>query len=349
MKVAALISGGVDSSVALYLAREAGYDLTAFYLKVWLEDELEYLGQCPWEEDLEYVQAVCDQLDVPLQVVPIQQEYWQRVIEFALQEIEAGRTPNPDMLCNSRVKFGAFMDYIGNEYSRIITGHYARVRRTDDHVDLRTAPDPIKDQTYFLAHLNQTQLSRAEFPIGEYQKDQVRELAARFALPTATRPDSQGLCFLGKISFRDFVRHHLGERPGHFKEHETGVIVAQHRGYWFYTIGQRHGLGLAGGPWYVVSRDIAQNVVYISRSYYAEDKQRDSLQVSGLNWINRAPETDRLRVKLRHGPGFHDCTIEYIDADRLFVRLAQNDQGIAPGQYAVFYDKDICLGCGMIQ
>lgn len=361
MKVAVLISGGVDSSVALHLARQAGHDVTAFYLKVWLEDEMEYLGQCPWEEDLEYIHAVCDSIDVPVQVVPIQQDYWQRVIEHSLAEIKAGRTPNPDMLCNSRVKFGAFLDQIDSDYERVITGHYAHSVRDDRPGNpagpitrLMRAPDPIKDQTYFLAQMSQQQIARAMFPLGQFEKSQVRELAHELQLPNMDRPDSQGLCFLGKISFRDFVKHHLGEMPGDYINLDTGERVGEHKGYWFYTIGQRHGLGLSHGPWFVAARDIKNNIVYISNQYYNDDKARDELEVGLLNWVaDYVPEAERLQVKLRHGPRIHDCKIEPLQnaagqVDRIHIKLDQNDQGIAAGQYAVFYKNNECLGSGMI-
>lgn len=371
MKVAALVSGGVDSSVSLHLLKAAGHDVTAFYLKVWLEDELEYLGQCPWEEDLEFVHQVCDSLEIPVRVIPVQQDYRERVIRYAIAEVEKGRTPNPDVLCNSRIKFGCFYDRIDAEYAgefdKVATGHYANVRevRRDGDVvyELMTAPDPIKDQTYFLSHLDQRQLSRAMFPIGSYRKEEVRELAARFDLVNQDRRDSQGLCFLGKISFRDFIKHHLGERPGEIIEAESGERLGEHKGIWFHTIGQRQGLGLSGGPWYVVSKDVAQNIVYISRNYFSEEKRRDVFDVGELHWTaGRAPDFSKnlrgLRVKLRHGEASYGCTIENLEPDpgvesgalasnlaatanagqRLRVHIDGRDQGIAAGQFAVFYE-----------
>ncbi|MCR9143662.1 MAG: tRNA 2-thiouridine(34) synthase MnmA [bacterium] len=383
MKVAALVSGGVDSSVSLHLLKEAGHDITAFYLKVWLEDELEYLGQCPWEEDLEFVNQVCDSLDIPVRVIPVQQDYRDRVIRYAIGEVEQGRTPNPDILCNSRIKFGCFYDRMDSEYpgefDKVATGHYANVREVDSGFQLMTAPDPIKDQTYFLSHLNQEQLSRAMFPIGSFRKEKVRELAARFDLVNQDRRDSQGLCFLGKISFRDFIKHHLGERPGAIVELESGERLGEHRGMWFHTIGQRQGLGLSGGPWYVVRKDVEQNIVYVSRNYFSEDKRRDSFEVGQLHWIAGRPPEDitarngdsprPLWVKLRHGEAYYSCTLSpgenSGDASdvRLNVKIDGRDQGIAAGQFAVFYappadaeaidanrliDGAVCLGCGVI-
>lgn len=390
MKVAALVSGGVDSSVSLRLLKEAGHEITAFYLKVWLEDELEYLGQCPWEEDLEFVHAVCDSLDIPVRVIPVQQDYRDRVIRYAIGEVEQGRTPNPDILCNSRIKFGCFYDRIDSdhagEFDKVATGHYASVRELirgnqKKIYQLATAPDPIKDQTYFLSHLDQRQLSRALFPIGGYRKDEVRALASKFDLASQARRDSQGLCFLGKISFRDFIKHHLGERPGDIIELETGQRLGEHKGYWFHTIGQRQGLGLSGGPWYVVRKDVATNTVYISRNYFSEEKRRDTFEVGECHWISGSPPElnvgRELWVKLRHGELYYNCTLENIsnsgsenandvhNGERFRVRIDGRDQGIAAGQFAVFYERSpesttstsaspemkdgaVCLGCAVI-
>lgn len=347
-KTAVLISGGVDSSVALHLMHKARHEFVAFYLKVWLEDELEYLGQCPWQEDLDYIHKVCQPLGIPLEVISIQQDYWQRVIEHSLQEIKAGRTPNPDMLCNSRVKFGSFLDQVGSQYTRIATGHYANAFCEKNITYLKKAPDIVKDQTYFLAQLTQEQLSRAVFPIGRYKKEEVRKMARELDLANMKRPDSQGLCFLGKISFRDFVKHHLGENPGPFIDIDTGKEVGMHNGYWFYTIGQRHGLGLSHGPWFVAARDIKKNHVYISNQYYDPQKKRDTLVVGMCNWLSGyEPGPERLQVKLRHGPKTGNCTIEPLGST-ILVKLEENDQGIAAGQYAVFYKNELCLGSGMI-
>ena len=249
VKIAVLLSGGVDSSVALRLVKQAGHgDITAFYLKIWLEDELAYLGSCPWEEDLRYARDVCERADVSLQIVSLQTEYQERVVAAAVEELRSGRTPSPDIWCNQRIKFGLFFEKIDTGFDRIVSGHYARV---EDHGDLRLlkrSPDAVKDQTYFLCALDQKQLRRLGFPIGHLKKNEVRRLAQEFDLPNRDRKDSQGICFLGKIRYPEFVRHHLGERAGELVELETGRTLAEHRGFWFYTIGQRKGIGLAGGP-----------------------------------------------------------------------------------------------------
>ncbi len=346
---AVLVSGGVDSSVALRLVQEQGYTPTAFYLKIWLEDELSHLGSCPWQEDLAYVEAVCAQAKVPLQVISLQKEYWDRVVAHTVSEIKAGRTPNPDILCNQRVKFGAFYEYLDPRFQYVATGHYARVIRDSNHSELHTTDDPIKDQTYFLSHLSQAQLSRVLFPLGDLTKASVRELAAQYDLPNKDRKDSQGICFLGKLKFPEFVKHHMGEQEGAFIEFETGKQVGTHKGFWFYTIGQRQGMGLSGGPWYVVAKRTEDNIVYISRDYYTDEKMRDTFVLSGCNWIAGAPEKATLRVKLRHGPHFNSASLEKYGDDSYLVKLAERDQGLAEGQYAVFYEGTKCLGGGVIK
>lgn len=351
MKIAVLVSGGVDSSVALKLLVEQGHEVTAFYLKIWLEDELAYLGTCPWQEDLSYVTALCDQLGVPLHVAPLQKEYWDNVVSYTINEIKAGRTPNPDMFCNKMIKFGLFFNYLhkqGLQFDKVASGHYAQVVEKEDVFYLVSSPDAIKDQTYFLSYLNQDQLSRIVFPIGHLEKVAVRQLAHAFNLPTKTRKDSQGICFLGKLKFSDFIQHYLGEAPGDLIEFETGNILGSHKGFWYFTVGQRQGLGLAGGPWFVVKKNSELNQVFISRNYYALDKQRTSCTVSQCNWINALPQRDDLQVKLRHGAKKYQAKIERLAADRYSITLDASDQGIAQGQFAVFYDGDTCLGSGII-
>lgn len=353
MKIAVLLSGGVDSSVALRLLQEQGHELTAFYLKIWLEDELAYLGSCPWEEDLAYAQKVCDQVNVPLEVISLQREYWDRVVAYTIDQVKQGRTPSPDVLCNQEIKFGCFYDKIDKCFEKVATGHYAQLEERDGKFILKKAVDPVKDQTYFLSRLTQAQLSRALFPIGHLTKTQVRECAKKFELATQERKDSQGICFLGKIKFSDFVKHHVGIKTGDLIEVETGKKVGTHEGFWFYTIGQRKGLGLSGGPWYVVAKDPIKNIVFISSKYFSEEKQRDMFRVSDLRWIVNSLSCDSIKhdlnVKIRHGEHMYVCTLELSNNNSGIVKIEGQDQGIAPGQFAVFYDGDICLGSGIIE
>lgn len=349
MKVAVLVSGGVDSSVALKLLKDQEYDVTAFYLKIWLEDELSFLGSCPWEEDLEYVRAVCKQNNVPLKILNLQKAYKEAIISYTIDEVKSGRTPNPDILCNNRIKFGLFLDQIDKEFDKVATGHYAQLEEQNGIFRLKKSPDPIKDQTYFLSYLKQEQLSRALFPIGNLTKTQVRELAKQYNLATKDRKDSQGLCFLGKIKFADFIKHHLGDRHGPLIEFETGIKLGEHSGYWYYTIGQRKGVGLSGGPWYVVSKDSKSNTVFISKNYYSQDKLRNAFLVDQINWISGcAPQKINLQLKIRHGNYLDESTIKTNNNGTLSVVLKNRDQGISPGQFVAFYDEDYCLGSGII-
>jgi len=356
--VAVLLSGGVDSSVAMRLVMESGARPHPFYLKIWLDDELAHLGECPWEEDIECATAVCKQAGVQLQDVPFQKAYWDEVVSYTVEEARLGRTPNPDVMCNSRIKFGAFYNRIGKDYDKVVTGHYAQrtTCETTGLAELRLSQDLWKDQTYFLAHLRQDQLANVSFPIGRYSKQQVRELAHQYNLPNKTRKDSQGICFLGKLKFDDFLEHHLGHCMGSLVEFETGIELGYHRGFWFFTLGQRRGVGLSGGPWYVVSKDPSQNVVYVSRDYNSLNKERNSFEFETPLWIsgdwptdlNKIGDSVKMRVKTRHGPNFHEATVTRISLDKGRVDLSDRDKGLAPGQFSAFYIGDKCLGSGII-
>ncbi|NMB48272.1 tRNA-specific 2-thiouridylase [Candidatus Kuenenbacteria bacterium] len=386
MKIAVLASGGVDSSVALRLLKDQGHELTAFYIKIWMEDKYSFLGKCPWEEDLGYLEKVCKQAKVPLEIVPLQKEYWARVVAEAIKEVKAGRTPNPDILCNQFIKFGVFYDYIGKDFEKVATGHYAQVeehhpvprrarvtppQRGGENLPpppspiligedspsgrgrkfyLKCSPDKIKDQTYFLARLNQEQLARAIFPIGQYTKEEVRKLARKYNLPNKDRKDSQGICFLGKIKYRDFLEAHLGKKEGDLINIKTGDKMGEHEGFWYYTIGQRKDIKLSGGPWYVVKKNIKKNIIYIGRESEVVEKRRDEFTVGDVKWIlGRWPGKKNLKVKIRHGKNFYQCWLTFGQKGKIKVKLEQADAGIAAGQYAVFYDDGYCLGGGIIE
>ncbi|CAN1158212.1 tRNA-specific 2-thiouridylase MnmA [Linum perenne] len=363
LRVAVLLSGGVDSSVALRLLRAAGHQCTAFYLKIWFQEDFEnFWSECPWDEDLKYATAVCNQVDVPLEVVHLTDEYWNNVVSYIIKEYQCGRTPNPDVLCNTRIKFGAFLDAVDEMgFDYIASGHYATViHPSSDEMNnpsvLELSQDMVKDQTYFLSHLSQAQLKRVMFPLGCIPKDEVRKLATMFDLPNKDRKDSQGICFLGKIKFSDFVARQIGEREGIILEAETGDFLGMHSGFWFYTIGQRQGLRLPGGPWYVVDKDVNNNVVFASRNYFSIDKKRRSFRVGSLKWLSsRLPqeETWQLQCKVRHGPGFYDCNVKIehskdYNEEVAVVHLSEDDQGLAAGQFAAFYSGRRCIGSGVI-
>jgi tRNA-specific 2-thiouridylase len=347
MNIAVLVSGGVDSAVALRLLKDQGHNITAFYLKIWLEDELAGLGECPWEDDLTYVRAVCEQADVPLEVISFQKEYWDSVVRYVIDEIKEGRTPNPDVLCNKYVKFGAFLDHVGDQFDFVATGHYANVIHGAETI-MERSPDPIKDQTYFLAYMSNEQLKKVVFPLGAFTKEEVRRLAQSYNLPNKDRKDSQGICFLGKIKFNDFIKHHLGEKPGDLVEFETGKLLGTHPGFYYFTLGQRQGTGLAGGPWYVVKKDPKNNYIYVSRSYYEKDKKRDTVTIGKCNWLGDWQKANNLKVKLRHGPKLYRAHISKMDDSSFKIQLDENDQGMAPGQFVVLYDDQVCIGAGVI-
>jgi tRNA-specific 2-thiouridylase len=370
--VAMLLSGGVDSSVALNLLKRQNYNVTAFYLKIWLEDELAHLGQCPWEDDYRVCQEVCAQAGVPLETISLQDEYKEQVISYTVHEAERGRTPNPDIMCNSRVKFGCFYNAIeGRCFDHVASGHYAQLASSENGVKrLLRAPDPVKDQSYFLCALTQEQLDHVLFPIGEFQKTEVRELAQEFDLPNKQRPDSQGLCFLGKVRFDEFLAAYLGERPGNIIDARTGEILGRHRGVWYHTVGQRKGIGkvlkptaTARGPWYVVAKDPEHDIVYASNEYDEDvfTEARSDFYVEDIQWIAGSPPIElvdsdgsfresRFHMKIRHGPRIAEGTLKLKDDTAGNVKLDNKDGGLAPGQYVAFYELNgsECFGGGVI-
>ena len=345
-KVAMLLSGGVDSSVAMYRLIEDGYEVEAFYLKIWLEDELSYLNSCPYEEDLKYAESVCDKLNIKLHILNFQKDYFDKVVKYTISEIEQGRTPNPDVMCNNSVKFGAFFDKINKDYNFdfIASGHYADKGTYNGVTVLKKAKDSFKDQCYFLANLKDEQLEKIIFPLGHLNKSEVREIAKDLDLLNADRKDSQGICFLGKLKFNEFLEHYLGKKTGKIIDFDSKEVLGDHNGFYYHTVGQRKGLGLSGGPYYVVDKDITNNIVYVSKNYFDQNKNRNNFQVSNLNLFGKPlEEVKNLRVKIRHGEKLYDCNIK----DDV-IYLSESDQGIAKGQFAVFYEDNLCLGCGVI-
>jgi tRNA-specific 2-thiouridylase len=254
-------------------------------------------------------------------------------------------------MCNRMIKFGYFDERWGHNFDFTATGHYANIITGEDGlVYLATAPDPVKDQTDFLARITYKQLAHAMFPIGSMPKSRVRELAKELNLPNAFRRDSQGICFLGKINYNDFIRRHLGEKPGPIIELETGKKLGEHKGYWFHTIGQRKGLGLSGGPWYVVKKNVHDNVVYVAQGYDTEQQYGRTLHLDEMHWITRDPEITEITFKNRHTPDFTPASLVKLSDREYVIQSKEKIQGIAPGQFAVIYDKDsrICYGSGII-
>ena len=355
MNIAALVSGGVDSSVVVHQLKEMGYDPTIFYIRIGMEDENGYMG-CTAEEDIEITSFVAKKYGLKMETVSLQKEYWDNVVEYVIRTVRNGLTPNPDVMCNRLIKFGSFIDKYGYEFDKIATGHYAQTYFENGKHYLGTALDPVKDQTDFLAQITYSQVSRLMFPIGHLMKSQVREIAVSQNLPSASRKDSQGICFLGKINYNDFIKKYLGEKEGKIIEKETGKILGTHRGFWFHTIGQRKGLGLGGGPWYVVAKDSAENIVYVSQGYDVETQYGKTVPLDDFNFITENPWGDftdpvDITFKIRHTPEFTKGKLFNEGNGSYRIESEDKIQGIAPGQYGVIYDTDhrICYGSGVIR
>ncbi len=352
MKIAVLVSGGVDSAVVVHKLYQEGHDLHLFYIKIGMDNGE---GDCSADEDIEICTLIAKRYNLPLDIIPLHNEYWDNVMSYALETVKKGLTPHPDLMCNKIIKFGYFEQRVGKDYDKTATGHYASVEEKDGLYYLATAVDPVKDQTDFLARISQQQLSHLIFPLGNLPKSEVRRIAAECKLPNANRKDSQGICFLGKINYNDFLRRHLGEKEGAVIEIETGKKIGTHKGYWFHTIGQRKGLNLSGGPWYVVKKNVRDNVVYVSNGYDTDKQYGRSFEVAEMQWITYDPFPEGVRkieisFKNRHNPFFFKGTLVKLSDDVYRVEAESDVQGIAPGQFAAIYtpDNKYCLGSAVI-
>lgn len=367
MRIAALVSGGVDSSVVVHRLKEAGLDPFIFYIRIGMQGEDGFID-CPSEEDIEITSYIAKKYGCKFEVVPLHEEYWDSVVRYTIDTVRRGQTPNPDMMCNKLIKFGVFEERYGKDFDKIATGHYATTTAVEGQTFLSTAADHVKDQTYFLGQISYAQVSKLMFPIGDLEKSAVRLMAEDAHLPSATRKDSQGICFLGKINYNDFIRRYLGEKPGKIVEKETGRILGEHKGFWFHTIGQRKGLGLSGGPWYVIEKDIDENVIYVSCGYDTEAQYGTEVKLRGFRYISDGlPKgmslPDTLWFKIRHTPEFTRARVEVSGEGEAAVWTLQSQspiQGIASGQFGVLYvdspyttepsvvPAKICLGSGII-
>ena len=388
-RIAVLLSGGVDSSVVLYELVRQGLHPDCFYIKIGPEEQEEW--DCSSEEDLEMATAVSHKYGCRLEVVDCHRDYWDRVTRYTMDKVRAGLTPNPDVMCNRLIKFGAFHEKRGHDYDLIATGHYAQteeetingesVNQENENREsvnqktvsresvnpkltwLCTSPDPVKDQTDFLAQIYDWQLRKALFPIGHMMKDEVRRIAEREHLAPAHRRDSQGICFLGKINYNDYIRRYLGEQPGDVVELETGKKIGRHRGLWFHTIGQRKGLGFGGGPWFVIKKDIQENILYVAHGYDPASAYRQQFLVRDMHWLTlpyeqivqqadagRHGEALNVTFKIRHTSDYFRATMEP-QADGTFMIGSETPiHGVAPGQFCVVYDSrhHRCYGSGEI-
>ncbi|MCD8317565.1 MAG: tRNA 2-thiouridine(34) synthase MnmA [Paraprevotella sp.] len=350
MKIAVLISGGVDSAVAVHRLCDMGYKPDLFYIKIGMDGN----GlSCTAEEDIELSTATARKYGLHLDVVDLQKPYWDLVVGYTMERARKGLTPNPDVMCNKLIKFGCFEQEAGHLYDKIATGHYATIREIDGKTWLGTALDPVKDQTDFLAQIDRLQVSKRMFPVGDLMKEEVRRIADEQHLAPAHRRDSQGICFLGQINYNDFVRRFLGEKEGAVIDIETGKRIGTHKGYWFHTIGQRKGLGLGGGPWFVVKKDIGRNILYVSRGYDTLLQYGHGFNLADFHFITDNPWGDAAEVdvtfKTRHQPNFMKGKL--FRAEQGYrLESPERIQGIAPGQFGVIYDADsrICIGSGEI-
>ncbi len=382
--IAVLISGGVDSAVVVHQLCEQGYKPDLHYIKIGMEGED---SSCTAEEDIELSQATARKYGLKLEVTDLQKEYWDRVVGYAIERVKQGLTPNPDVMCNRLIKFGAFEERIGKDYDIVATGHYATKRLTPsrslvgrgadtlanewENVTtplptregmeespvfwLGTAKDPVKDQTDFLAQLTYEQLSHTIFPIGHLMKEEVRRIAEEAKLPSARRKDSQGICFLGKIDYNEFLRRFMGEKEGRVIDIETGKVVGTHRGFWFHTIGQRKGLGLGGGPWFVVKKNIKKNIIFVAHGWDTQLQYGHDFRLADMHFITGSfpafPKDEGLPIsfKVRHVDHFMQGIIT-LDDEGYHIHSDEPIQGIAPGQFGCIYDAhhQICYGSGEI-
>lgn len=350
------MSGGVDSSVSAYLLQQQGYDVVGLFMKNWEEDDNE--EYCSAASDLADAQAVCDKLGIKLLTINFAAEYWDNVFEHFLAEYRAGRTPNPDILCNKEIKFKAFLDYaaedLGADY--IATGHYVRKREQNGKVELLRGLDKNKDQSYFLYTLSEAQISKSLFPVGELEKPQVRKIAEQLELVTATKKDSTGICFIGERKFRDFLARYLPAQSGLIRTVD-GEVIGEHQGLMYHTLGQRKGLGIGGlknadeTPWYVVDKDIAHNELIVAQGHDHPALFSGGLIAGQLHWVDRQPLTTSLRctVKTRYRQQDIPCQINPINEQQIEVIFDEPVAAVTPGQSAVFYLNEVCLGGGIIE
>lgn len=355
-KVIVGMSGGVDSSVSAYLLQQQGYHVAGLFMKNWEEDDDE--EYCSAATDLADAQAVCDRLGIELHTVNFAAEYWDNVFELFLQEYRAGRTPNPDILCNKEIKFKAFLEFaaedLGADY--IATGHYVRRQDVNGVCRLLRGVDSNKDQSYFLYTLSHEQIAQSLFPVGELEKPEVRRIAEQLELATAKKKDSTGICFIGERKFRDFLGRYLPAQPGAIVTVD-GKSVGEHQGLMYHTLGQRKGLGIGGtkdggdDPWYVVDKDVANNILVVAQGHEHPRLMSVGLIAQQLHWVDRQTLTRELRctVKTRYRQQDIPCTVTPLDNQRVSVRFTEPVAAVTPGQSAVFYQGEICLGGGVIE
>ena len=348
-RVAVGMSGGVDSAVSALLLKEQGYDVCGIFMKNW--DETDDMGECTAAQDYDDVRAVCDHIGIPYYTVNFTEEYWNRVFTYFLNEYKSGRTPNPDVLCNREIKFAAFKDFAlstGADY--MATGHYARL--SDEGIHLLKGVDVNKDQTYFLCMLSREQLDRIMFPVGDLTKPQVRKLAEEAGIPVAKKKDSTGICFIGERKFRQFLKQYLPAQKGEMRT-LSGEYIGQHEGLMYYTLGQRRGLNIGGRGtcerWFVVKKDMENNILYVEQGADSPELYSRALRTERFNFINPPDWTEKhLCCKARYRQPDQPCTA-YVEGERVFIEFDEKQRALTPGQFAVLYDGEECLGGGVIE
>ncbi|WP_379965946.1 tRNA 2-thiouridine(34) synthase MnmA [Ectobacillus sp. sgz5001026] len=344
------MSGGVDSSVAALMLKEQGYDVIGIFMKNW--DDTDEFGVCTATEDYNDVIAVCNQIGIPYYAVNFEKQYWDRVFTYFLDEYRAGRTPNPDVMCNKEIKFKAFLDHamsLGADY--VATGHYARVEEQDGVYNMLRGVDDNKDQTYFLNQLGQEQLSRTMFPLGDLKKPQIREMAKRAGLATASKKDSTGICFIGERNFKEFLGNYLPAQPGDMVTF-SGEVKGKHDGLMYYTIGQRHGLGIGGDgdPWFVAGKNLEKNLLYVVQGFHNELLYGDEVLATDISWTSGKPKAQQFTctAKFRYRQPDNKITVTVLEDGKVHITCDEKVRAITPGQAVVFYDGDVCLGGGTI-
>ncbi len=340
------MSGGVDSSVTAHLLKEQGYNVIGIFMKNW--DDTDEDGFCTATEDYEDVIAVANQIGIPYYAVNFEKEYWDKVFTYFLNEYKLGRTPNPDVMCNKEIKFKAFLDHamrLGADF--VATGHYARAVYEDGEHKLLRGVDTNKDQTYFLNQLSQDQIAKAMFPIGHMEKSEVRKIAEEANLATAKKKDSTGICFIGERNFKQFLSQYLPAQPGEMRTLD-GKVMGRHDGLMYYTMGQRHGLGIGGDgePWFVVGKNLADNVLFVDQGFHNELLYSEGLYASDISWTAplKVGDTFRCTAKFRYRQEDSGVTVRLLENGRLDVAFDERQRAITPGQAVVFYDGDVCLG-----
>lgn len=347
------LSGGVDSSVCALLLKQQGYEVTAVFMQNWQADFEDPF--CTAVQDLEDARIVCDRLKIPLKTVNFSSEYWDKVFQFFLDEYAAGRTPNPDILCNKEIKFKAFLNHakeLGADH--IATGHYVRSRCIDKKYQLLKGLDPQKDQSYFLYTLEQYQLAESLFPVGHLHKHTVRQIAEEAQLINHAKKDSTGVCFIGERKFKTFLSEYLLAQPGDIKT-VNGHVIGKHDGLMFYTIGQRQGLGIGGhkqfkeSPWYVLEKDIPQNALIIGQDHNHPLLMKDHLYCQKMHWMQKPQFPFKCKAKIRYRQRDQECIVHEREPDNYYVEFEKSQRAISPGQSIVFYEGDVCLGGGIIE